>query len=180
MFEFLRNEKLNARNFFANDVPPFKRNQFGGTFGGPVRKDKAFFFASFQRTSERSAPGSVTATVPTAAQRRGDFSSLRGTLRDPAGGSFSGNIIPERRLHPASQKFLEAFVPLPNRPDGLLTFSSQERFDDSQFIVKGDLTSAAPTISPAGCSTTSTTARKPPATCPAFWRALNTPTGTWW
>jgi len=141
LFEFLRNEKLNARNFFANNVPPFKRNQFGGTFGGPVRRDKTFFFASFQRTSERSAPGSVTATVLTPAQRRGDFSSLRGTLRDPAdpmGRPFPGNIIPERRLHPASQKFLEAFVPLPNRPDGLLTFASQERVDDNQLIAKGD------------------------------------------
>ena len=138
LFEFLRNEKLNARNFFANDVPPFKRNQFGGTVGGPIIRDKTFFFGSYQRTTQRSAPGSVTATVPTTAQRQGDFSSLGRSLRDPMGGQFTDNQIPASRLHPASQRFLEAFVPLPNRPDGLLTTASQETFDEDQIIAKVD------------------------------------------
>ncbi len=137
-FEFLRNEKLNARNFFANNVPPFKRNQFGGTFGGPVRRDKTFFFGSYQRTTQRSAPGSVTATVLTEQQRRGDFSALGKALKDPLGGNFPGAVIPASRLHPASQKFLEAFIPLPNRPNGLVSFASQEKLDDDQVLGKID------------------------------------------
>jgi hypothetical protein len=138
VFEFVRNEKMNARNFFANTVPPFKRNQFGATVGGPVRRDRLFFFFSWQSTYERSAPGAVTATVPTAEQRRGDFSALRTTLRDPSGGSFPGNQIPASRLSQPALRFLEAFVPLPNRPNGLLSTSSQQTVDDHQYIGKGD------------------------------------------
>jgi len=138
LFEFARNEKLNARNFFANDVPPFKRNQFGGTAGGPVRKDKTFFFATLQRWTERSAPGSVTATVLTEAQRKGDFSAATKPLKDPLGGNFPGNVIPPARLYAPSLKFLEAFVPLPNRPQGMLTSASGQIRDDNQFVTKID------------------------------------------
>lgn len=137
-FEFLRNEALNARNFFANTVPPFRRHQFGGTVGGPIRRDKTFFFASYQRTTQRSDPGSVTATVLTEAQRHGDFSALATPLRDPRGGIFPGNVIPAGRLHPAAVQFLDAFVPLPNRAGGLLTFASQETLADDQIIGKID------------------------------------------
>jgi len=137
-FEFLRNESLNARNFFANSVPPFKRHQFGATGGGPIRRDRTFFFASYQRTTQRSAPGSVTATVLSDAQRRGDFSAIATPLRDPRGGVFPRNVIPADRLHPASLKFLEAFVPLPNRGGRLLSFASEETLDDDQIIGKVD------------------------------------------
>jgi len=138
LFEFLRDEALNARNFFSNTVPPFSRHQFGGTAGGPLRRDRTFFFVSYQHTTQESAPGSVTATVLTDAQRRGDFSASATPLRDPRGGVFPNNVIPAGRLHPASQRFLEAFVPRQNRPGGLLTFASQETLTDDQAIVKGD------------------------------------------
>ncbi|MCC7235171.1 MAG: TonB-dependent receptor [Bryobacterales bacterium] len=138
VFEFLRNEKLNARNFFANTVPPFKRNQFGATFGGPVIKDKAFFFFSWQSTYERSAPGAVTTVVPTPAMRTGDFSALNRVIRDPLGGNFPNAVIPASRLSQTSSKFLEAFVPQPNRPGGLLATDSQQANNDHQFVIKGD------------------------------------------
>jgi hypothetical protein len=138
LFEFLRNEKLNARNFFSSTVPPFKRNQFGGTLGGPVRKDKAFFFASYQHTRERSSPGSTTPTVLTAAQRRGDFSALKKPLKDPRGGTFPGNIIPPARLSQTALNFLDAFVPLPNASNGLYSFASQQGIDDDQVVAKVD------------------------------------------
>ncbi len=138
LFEFLRNEKLNARNFFARTVPPFRRNQFGATLGGPIRKDKTFFFFSWQRTSERSAPGAITAIVHTAAQRGGDFSNLTAPLKDPLGGNFAGNIIPKARLSQPAIQFLDAMVPLPNGADGLLSTSSQQKVDDDQYIVKID------------------------------------------
>ncbi|MBL8178889.1 MAG: TonB-dependent receptor, partial [Bryobacterales bacterium] len=140
LFEFLRNEKLNARNFFANSIPPFKRNQFGGTIGGPVRRDKTFFFFSYQGTTDRSAPGTPTANVLTSAERQGDFTGLVRAITDPAAGNaaFPGRTIPASRLSRPAQQFLEAFVPLPNRPDGLFSFASQEKTDNTVFIAKGD------------------------------------------
>lgn len=138
VYEFLRNEKLNARNFFSNTVPPFKRNQYGGTFGGPVRKDKTFFFASYQGTRERSSPGSTTPTVFTVAQRSGDFSALTKALKDPLGGTFPKNIIPASRISAASLTFLNAFVPMPNAPNGLYSFASQQSIDDDQVVAKAD------------------------------------------
>ncbi len=137
-FEFLRNEKLNARNFFAKSVPPFRRNQYGGTFGGPLIRERTFFFFSFQGTKERSAPGAVTATVLTQAQRGGDFSALTRALKDPLGGNFPGNIIPTSRLNQPAQKFLEAFIPLPNSANGLFSFASQQKNDDDQYVGKLD------------------------------------------
>ncbi len=138
-FEYLRNEKLNARDSFANTVPPFKRNQYGGTFGGPIRRDRTFFFASYQGTRERSAPGVTTAIVPTAAMRSGDFSSLLPrVIRDPNGGNFPGNVIPASRMYQPTQTFLQTFVPLPNRADGLLSFASAQGIDDKQWIGKVD------------------------------------------
>jgi hypothetical protein len=138
LFHFLRNDKLNARNFFAREVPPFKRNQYGATFGGPIKRDRTFFFFSWQRTNERSAPGAVTSIVPTAEQRQGDFSNRVQPLRDPLGGTFAGNIIPTNRLNAASQAFLSSMVPLPNGPAGLLSFVSQQSIDDDQYILKID------------------------------------------
>ncbi len=139
LFEFLRNEKFNARNFFANDTPPFKRNQFGGTLGGPIVRDKTFFFFAYQGLRERSAPGAQTAIVPTAEQRKGDLSSLNKTIKDPVTGqAFPGGIIPAQRLNPAAQELLEAFVPLPNGPNGLLSFSSGQKLDQDQVIIKID------------------------------------------
>jgi hypothetical protein len=140
LFEFLRNDHLNARNFFANSVPPFKRNQYGGTLGGPIRRDKTFFFVSYQGTRERSSPGSTTPTVFSEAQRRGDFSAQQKALKDPLGGAFPKNIIPASRLSKPSLNFLDTFVPLPNAPNGLYSFAGQQAIDDSQFVAKGDHT----------------------------------------
>ncbi len=136
-FEFLRNEKLNARSFFALDTPPFKRNQFGGTLGGPVKRDQTFFFVAYQGWRERSAPGTVTAIVPTGEQRRGNFGGR--TIRDPQTNQpFPNNTIPAARLHPASQRFLDAFVPLPNAANGRYSFASRQQFDQDQLIARLD------------------------------------------
>jgi Carboxypeptidase regulatory-like domain/TonB dependent receptor len=137
-FEFLRNEKLNARSFFALDTPPFKRNQFGGTLGGPIRRDKTFFFVAYQGWRERSAPGTLTAIVPTAEQRRGDFTGFEAILDPLTDQPFPDNKIPASRLHHASQMFLDAFVPLPNAANGRYIFASQQRFDQDQIITKVD------------------------------------------
>jgi Carboxypeptidase regulatory-like domain len=94
-FEFLRNEKLDARNFFDPDKGVFKRNQFGGVIGGPIFKDRVFFFADYQGTRERRGLSSGNILVPSLANRTGDFSdpstgfpSLEGTVR---GDNVPGN-----------------------------------------------------------------------------------------
>jgi Carboxypeptidase regulatory-like domain len=138
LFEYLRNDKLNARDFFGTTVPPFKRNQFGGTVGGPVRRDRTFFFGSFQETRERSAPGVVTAIVLTDAMRHGDFSSLGKAVRDPLGGNFPNATIPATRIYQPTLKFLDAYIPQPNGPAGLLSFASGQSVDDYQAVVKVD------------------------------------------
>ncbi|MDQ6708564.1 MAG: carboxypeptidase-like regulatory domain-containing protein, partial [Acidobacteriota bacterium] len=83
VFEFLRNGALNSRNFFAAEHDKLKRNQFGATFGGPIKKDRLFFFGSYQGTQIRNITEGNSAFVLTPAQRGGDFSSLRQQLVDP-------------------------------------------------------------------------------------------------
>ena len=73
-FEFLRNGDVNARNFFSTIPDNLKRNQFGGVFGGPIKKNKLFFFGGYQGTTLRQLPAPTTVFVPTAAMEAGDFS----------------------------------------------------------------------------------------------------------
>ena len=143
LFEFLRNQDLDARNFFANSVSPFKRNQFGATAGGRVRKDRTFFFASYQGTRVKSEPGTQTPVVLTAAQRSGDFTGSK-TITDPNTKSpFPGNIIPASRISQASVNFLNAFVPLPNAPNNVYTFPTESETVDDQVVAKIDHTLSA-------------------------------------
>jgi carboxypeptidase family protein len=76
LFEFLRNYDLNARSFFANARDGLKRNQWGGTFGGPIARNKLFFFAGFQGTNTRQTPSDTLAYVPTQAMLTGDFTAI--------------------------------------------------------------------------------------------------------
>jgi carboxypeptidase family protein len=82
-WEFLRNDNFNARNFFSPRVPALVQNQFGVAAGGPVMRNKLFFFASYQGLTDRREAQSVEAIVPSAAQRGGDFTSLETTLSNP-------------------------------------------------------------------------------------------------
>jgi hypothetical protein len=127
LFEFLRNEILDARNFFASPTarkPVLRYNQFGAAVGGPIRKDKLFFFSDVEWTRRRSTSVS-TQTVPTLAMRSGDFSADTNVLYDPATTvvdgtrvsrtAFPGNIIPANRIDP-SAKLLVDYWPAPNAP----------------------------------------------------------------
>jgi hypothetical protein len=127
-FEFLRNNNMDARDYFQRpgDKPAvLQRNQFGGTIGGPIVRDKLFFFASWERTIENRGL-TLTTTVPTDPLRRGDFSGERpifdpaSTRANPAGAGFvrtqfAGNIIPANRIDPVAAKLI-ALVPSPNIP----------------------------------------------------------------
>ena len=75
LFEFNRNSRFNSPDFFSNQKDGLKRNQFGGTVGGPIKRDKVFFFAGYQGTTTRQFPLNATAFVPTAAMMAGDFTA---------------------------------------------------------------------------------------------------------
>src|SRR5207302_5377916 len=76
LFEFVRNGIFNARNSFALKRDTLKRNQFGGTIGGPILKNKLFFFSGYQGSTIRSDPSSLSSTVPTAAMYAVDFTTI--------------------------------------------------------------------------------------------------------
>lgn len=137
-FEFLRNTDLDARNFFAVTKSPFKLNQFGGTAGGPIKKNKTFFFFSAQDTQRRSAPSPISITTPTAAERAGNFSSIKTKIIDPTTGKqFPGNIIPTSRFNPISVAVANALLPLPNSGTQFVS-SANQNLDDTQYLVKID------------------------------------------
>ena len=130
-WEFLRNDALNARQFFAARVPARKQNQFGAAAGGRIVRDKLFFFGSYQGLRDRKEASSVNATVPGAAQRAGDFTGLSKVLKNPvdaitgqplidAGGApcVSGNVIRTGCISPMAK----ALLPLiPQSPTGTVT-----------------------------------------------------------
>jgi hypothetical protein len=108
LFEFVRNSAFDARNFFATSVSPFRRNEFGGTFGGPIKKSKTFFFVQYAGLRQRlSGPNYVV--VPTPAQRTGAV-----TINGPTGQPDQLQVP----LNPVAQDILGRY-PLPNQPNGL-------------------------------------------------------------
>jgi Carboxypeptidase regulatory-like domain len=162
VFEFLRNQKLDANGFFANrsKAPraPLRRNIFGGTLGGPVVKNKAFFFVDYEGTEQRTS-GSALASVAPAAWRTGDLSDFltksNQIVRDPNTGPdvanrtpFPGNIIPTNRItNPVAQKLFSSpdLYPLSNNAGtGTLGISnnylsgSASRLSNKQGDIKGD------------------------------------------
>jgi hypothetical protein len=154
LFEFLRNTKFNAREKFADSRAQLNRNTFGGTIGGPIRRDKTFFFGAWDSMRLRQGFTQNT-TVPTPEFRRGDFSSLLRTDASNAnpiviydwttGAPFPNNIIPAERLHPLAASFQQEFVPLPNRQgrggirpiDNYQSLAPQQTRND-QFITRLD------------------------------------------
>ncbi|HEV2273174.1 MAG TPA: carboxypeptidase regulatory-like domain-containing protein [Acidobacteriaceae bacterium] len=129
-YEFIRNDVIDAHNYFAiTSKNILKRNQFGGTIGGPIKKDKVFFFSDIE--ASRQTQGVVFSDiVPSLAMRSGNFSGGK-TITDPATGKpFPGNIIPANRISSQAAYFMN-FLPTPTQA----TFSSAQGLD----ILKGDV-----------------------------------------
>ncbi|MDA2933414.1 TonB-dependent receptor [Acidobacteria bacterium AH-259-D05] len=163
VYAFHRNDALDARNFFTDEVEPLKRNQFGVSLGGPIRTDKTFAFFNYEGTRLREGIA-VSGVVPSPAERQGDFSALLSQgipILDPAtfrpnpnfnpfepfgptnppflATPFPNNIIPADRIDPVARAILDAeLYPLPNR--GLNTRSDNLRSttDVDQFTVRVD------------------------------------------
>lgn len=152
LFEFLRNASLDAKNYFDDPrkpIPPFKRNQFGATAGGPILKNRLFFFANYEGMREVKSITS-TATVPTAAQRLGDLSALK-PVYDPktravgANGSitatpFAGNQIPASRIDSIAKTAMENYWPAANAPGSVLNYLNTDprRASSDQYMARID------------------------------------------
>jgi hypothetical protein len=154
LFDFLRNYKLNARNKGISTSQPLrdtlKRNQFGGTAGGRIIKDKLFFFGGYQGTRQRSDPSTSTAYVPTAATLKGDFSLVDGAkstggclgsfrqLKDMSGNPYPGNQIPVSSFDAAGLKLASTLFPTPTDQCGTYRYGVPTNNPDDQWIGRVD------------------------------------------
>ncbi len=149
-FEFLRASALDARDFFLRPTdrkPAHARHQFGGTLGGPVIRNRTFFFGSWERTRERQGV-TIVRTLPSRAERNGDFTG-DSPIFDPASTTpsgmgfartqFAGNMIPANRIDPVATKLL-ALLPDPNLPGKVNNFvvSPSQRNRRDQYDFRGD------------------------------------------
>ncbi|MBV8707453.1 MAG: TonB-dependent receptor [Acidobacteriaceae bacterium] len=140
-FEFLRNDKLDANSFFNNRSgaakKPFRQNQYGAFIGGPIRRNKTFFFNDFEILSTREASTGVL-TIPTALQRQGVFTELgQATIYDPlTGAPFPNNTVPQNRIVKPASGIL-SFFPEPNIPgaglSGNYLGTSTQKHDRAMF-----------------------------------------------
>jgi outer membrane receptor protein involved in Fe transport len=149
LFEFLRNDMFDARNFFASGQPKpkYRQNQFGFSLGGPIKRNSTFFFINTDITKIRQGV-TQTAHVPSLLERTGDFTASNTTIFDPqtydsvsnTRQPFSGNKIPSNRINPVSKNILDLFMPLPNLPNPTSNFISSPTAprDIDQWTIKID------------------------------------------
>src|SRR5262249_29023930 len=138
-YEFLRNDVFDARNFFDAQKPPFHQNQYGISLGGPVIKNRTFFFGSWEGLRIRQGI-TAGATVPTLAQRQGDLSSFSGTITNPfTGRPFPNNTIQPSLIDPSSSAIL-SLIPAPNSSDPARNLISTPLLSNNtdQFVVRVD------------------------------------------
>lgn len=141
VWEFLRNNALDARNTFASSTPKLSQNQFGGQLGGPILKDRTFFFTSFEGTTIRT---SQIYDSPTAepAWLNGDLSSLLPSIviKDPSTGLvYPNNVIPQSQIDSAAKFFFPYFLK-PNAPNGFFTGIAPVTNDTWNGVIRGDQT----------------------------------------
>jgi hypothetical protein len=142
-FEFLRNNALNAQNFFTNATPnaakdTLKRNQFGGVVGGRIIKDKLFFFGGYQDTQTRMLAVAQDAFVPTAAMQAGDFSACPSAIPATLNSYFiNGKLAPGFSFDPASLKLARA-LPATSDPCGRTHFAFPTHVGEHQVVARTD------------------------------------------
>jgi hypothetical protein len=147
-WEFLRNNKLNARNFFAARVPTKIQNQYGVAAGGPIKRNKLFFFGSFQRLNYRAEAVGVNLNVPSEAIRSGDFRGLSRTLTNPVdtltgqpftdgGGKpcIMGNVVSPTCITTMAKNLLPY---IPQSPTGRVTTLDPTPQDGSMYLMRTD------------------------------------------
>ena len=143
VFEFFRDESLNAKRWAppgATSVKePLDRNQYGAAFGGPIARDKTFFFTSYSGLRQTETYYRNTAVVPTAAERNGDFSQSSRRPTDPVTGQpFPGGIIPASRFDTAARTIQDRFVPQANLPNQFFEVSAADPLETDEVTFKLD------------------------------------------
>lgn len=142
-FEFVRNYIFNARNSFQPVRDSLKRNQFGGTIGGPILRNKMFFFVGYQDNIVKSSPTATVAYVPTPAMLQGNFQTVASTqcratpLTLPASLGFVNNTISPSTFSPVALA-LEKYLPTTSDPCGKITYATPASFTEEQGIVRID------------------------------------------
>jgi Carboxypeptidase regulatory-like domain/TonB-dependent Receptor Plug Domain len=148
-WEFHRNSALNARSFFQTRKPDQRQNQTGASAGGPLIRNKLFWFGAYQRLWDRGEAGSSQTVVPTDAQRLGNFSALSTQLRNPVnpitGAPFTdsagapcitANVISPSCMSPVAKGLLDRYVPA--SPSGTVVTLSPAPRDNSVYLARGD------------------------------------------
>jgi hypothetical protein len=149
LFEFFRNNALDARPYFSTQVPVFRRNQFGTTVGGPVvlphykGRDRTFWFFSWQMTRQTGAPAVNTYTTLSTDQRQGILTSATPIINPQTGVAFPTNntgqyVIPQSQLSVPIQNFMNKYLPLSTTSSQLLTFPSGGSNNENQFVFRLD------------------------------------------
>ncbi len=151
LFEFVRNGDVNAINYFAIAQDSLKRNQFGGTVGGPIRRDKLFVFGGVQETIVRQNPSGSSAFIPTTAALNGDFSALDGpgcqangkarAIKDPASGApLTNDFINPNRFDPAVLNFMK-YLPVSSANScGKISYGVPVIYNARQYVTRVDWT----------------------------------------
>jgi len=140
-FEFVRNGDFNARDFFAPVGDNLKRNQFGGTVGGPIKKNKLFFFLGYQGTLIRSAPAATPAVVPTAAELLGNFQAYASqcfATPKTLGAPYVNNVLPSSLISPQAIAFASHFPVVTSNACGNTTFTEIANQDEHMGLAKVD------------------------------------------
>ena len=139
LYEFFRNDVFDTRNYFAQRVEPLKQNQFGAAAGGPVRKDKLFYFGYYEGFRNRQGI-TQAASVPTAAEHNGDFSGLGTPLINYAAGGkpFPNNQLPPQAINPVG-KNVAGLYPVGNTSPSVYTSTLVGQNDDDQTGIRMDL-----------------------------------------
>lgn len=141
-FEFFRHDDLNAKRWTPGTSAlkdPLERHQYGGTLGGPLSRQKSFFFGSYSGLRQDSSVFKNTAVVPTALERAGDFSQSRVVPRDPATNlPFAGAQIPPGRFDPTAVRILNEWVPRANLPNNFHEVEQARPTDSDEMQVKID------------------------------------------
>lgn len=148
VFDFFRNGVMNARNYFSTKQDSLKRNQFGGVLGGPIRRDKLFFFGGYQGTRTRQESNAITSFVPTPAMFNGDFSTFDGAgcqsngkfkqLINPVTNTpYPNDQIPVSQFN-ASALALLKYVPATSNPCGKIIYGVPQPQNEDQYIGRID------------------------------------------
>jgi hypothetical protein len=154
-YEFLRNDFFDAKNYFDNPdqpIPELRKNQFGATIGGPIVKDKLFYFGDYEGNIQRIGQ-TFFGTVPTVLQRQGNFSEVGADIYNPlstvacascssgfARSQFPGNQIPSAFVNPVSAAYLQEFFPLPTTSGLVNNYAANDvdRVNREQFNIRVD------------------------------------------